>query len=231
MGQRYRFAYTENGDVLDPSQWIEDNNELASEFNGYLDRDNFGQATIVQAEITSNTFTKVEAFDSATVFTPDKTSITWQGGTGNNAFGIFQETVTCTVDCLLVSEVTLTWDWDNGGSWSLDNATVFPGGGGAGGGPVASGTPTALSTFATDTVQFRITVDGIEVCRTGLFDDTHQQYGTYLVGAIPVTAGTHIVAVECALNHRRWEGLAQVYANLYDVDIGTRYMLVTQEKR
>lgn len=218
MGQRYRFTFTENGDVLDPTQWVEDNNELASEFNGYLDRDNFARNDIAQTEITANAFTEVESFPSTTSFTPDQSTLTWQGGAGNNASGVFQSEITCSVDCLLVCEVNLTWTWANGGTWSK-----------AGTGPTAS--PWTLSTFATDCIQFRVVVDGVEVARSGFFDDTHQKYGTYLVGATVVTAGVHIVSVECAVGRRRWEGLRQEGANTYDVAIANRNLVVTQEKR
>lgn len=218
MGQRYRFSYSESGDVLDPSQWIEDNNELASEFNGYLDRDNIGEATIEQNEIAANTFTDVSFSGSTTTYRPDKTSIGWQGGAGNNANGIYNTTETCEVDCLLVVELTLTATWDNGTNTSI-----------TGSGSTAA--PYALSTFTTDTVQVRVVVDGVEVARSGLFDPIHKSFGLYLVGAIPVTSGDHEVYVECAMNRRRWEGLAQEGSCTYDIDFNERGVLITQEKR
>lgn len=225
MGQRYRFTFTENGDVLDPSQWVEDNNELASEFNGYLDRDNFARNDIAQTEITANAFTEVEAFgasgDAGSAWSPDNTSVSWQGGTGSDTSGIFREEVTCAVDCLLVCELSITWEWDRdiSGPYSL-----------SGTGPT-SAADIFVSKSTVDTAQFRITVDGVEVARSGLFEDMHFNYGTYILGAQVVTSGVHVVAVECALMRRRWEGLRQEGPNTYTVIIGARTLLTTQEKR
>jgi hypothetical protein len=218
MGQRYRFTFTENGDVLDPSQWVEDNNELASEFNGYLDRDNFARNDIAQTEIQVGAFTEVFANGYGASYTPDKDTLGWQGGAGVNANGIYLQSVPCPVDCLLVIEVSLSWIWANAGVSSKTGA-----------GP--TGAPWTVSTFATDTIQFRVLVDGVEVARSGFFDDTHQYYGTFLVGDAVVTSGAHRVSVECAVGRRRWEGLSQRGSNTNDVSLDQRYVIITQEKR
>lgn len=219
MGQRYRFTFNEAGDVLDPSSWVEDNNELAGELNGYLDRDNFGSADIVQAEIVANAFTMVESFGSTTTFAADRTNTGWQGGGATGASGIFREDITATVDCGLCCEMNVSW------AWAKTTAQYSV----TGGGP--TGTPWTVSTFTVDTIQFRILVDGLEVARSGLFEDMHHNYGTYLVGATVVTSGVHIVSVECSLNRRRWEGLAQDGANTYAVNITQRNLVITQERR
>lgn len=225
MGLRYRFTFTENGDVLDPAAWVEDNNELAAEFNGYLDRDNFARNDVSQAEIAANAFTKVEPFYSTAIYTPDNDVISWQGGAGGGATGIFYEQVTCEVDCLLVCELSLTWVWDK-------DVTQYSF---AGYGPVgAAGVPPAdifVSESTVDTVQFRIVVDGVEVARSGLFEDMHHNCGTYILGATVVTSGVHDVSAQCILMRRRWEGLRQDGANTYTIDISNRVLLVTQEKR
>jgi hypothetical protein len=226
MGQRYRFTFTETGDVLDPAAWVEDNNELAAEFNGYLDRDNFARNDIAQAEITANAFTKVEPFTSTSIYTPDNTLVSWQGGAGNDADGIFREAVTCEVDCLLVCELSLGWVWDK-------DVTDYSmtGVGPSGDPPGTPPTSVTVSDSTVDTIQFRIAVDGVEVARSGLFEDMHHRYGTYILGAKVVTSGVHTVSAECVLMRRRWEGLRQDGANTYTVDISNRVLLVTQEKR
>lgn len=218
MGQRYRFTFTENGDVLDPSQWVEDNNELASEFNGYLDRDNFARNDILQAEITANAFTKIDSNGYTTAYTPSQQDIGWQGGNGVNSAGIYTRDITCPVDCGLVVEASLSWMWNSAGATSI-----------TGSGSTAS--PWISSTFASDTIQFRVLVDGLEVSRSGLFDAIHQYYGTFLVGAKVVTSGVHTVSVECSVNRRRWINLRQDGPCTFSVDIESRHVVVTQEKR
>lgn len=226
MGQRYRFSFNENGDVLDPSSWIEDNNELAAEFNGYLDRDNFGRGDIVQAEIVANAFTKVEGFASTSIYTPERTNVSWQGGAGNDAAGIYSKEITATVDCGLCVEVNLTWVWVK-----LTTQYSVSGSGPVGNPAGTPPNPIPLSTFAVDTVQFRITVDGVAIGQSGLFEDMHHNYGTYLLGATVLTSGVHTVRVECCVARRRWEGLGQDGICTYAVNISNRNLVVTQERR
>lgn len=216
MGQRYRFGFQENGDVLDAEFWTSDNNELASEFNGYLDRDNIGAATILQAEIVNEQFTTIDNFSSVVPYTPDRQTVSWQGGNGNNASGIFQQEVTCAVDCVLSVEVALSWVWASA-DWSMLSSGVAP--------------PGTVSTFRTNCIRFRVAVDGVDVCRTGFFDDTHRYFGTYMVGATIVTSGTHTVSVEVEASRRVWETLDVYNNNSFNVDIKNRNMLIIQEKR
>jgi len=216
MGQRYRFNWNDENDVLDPTAWVEDNSEFAGEFNGYLDRDNFARADIVKAEIVDESFTVVDSQTSTTTYTPDRQVVSWQGGGGNGALGIFQRTVTCDVDCALSVECNLTWTWASS-AWSMvsDGAAA----------------PGEVSTFRTNCVRFRIVVDGVDLCRTGFFDDTHRYFGTYLVGATVVTSGQHVVSIECEVSRRTWETLALFNNNTFNVDIKNRHLLVIQEKR
>lgn len=216
MGQRYRFGFQEEGDVLDPTFWVYDNNEMGAEFNGYLDRDNIDRATILQAEIVEDQFTTIDRYTSDVAFTPDRQAISWQGGGGNDADGLFRKEITCAADCVLSVEAHLTWRWDDA-AWSmLSSGAVSPG---------------ETSTFRTNCLRFRLTVDGVDVCRTGFFDDTHRYYGTYLVGATVVTSGTHVVTLEVEATRRLWETLAIYNNNSGDVSINTRQLLVIQEKR
>jgi len=209
MGQRYRHNYQETGDIIDPLFWVLDNNEMAGEVNGGMDRDNLAQADIAQAEIVNDAFTALEALGSATGYTPETTITSWQGGTGNDAAGIFNiTTVECPVDCLLDVRVTLTWQWA-GPNWSW--SATYP--------------------VEADTIEFRLMIDGIEVGRAGPFEDAHDRYATYLMGQRVVTAGFRVISVECLVARRRYEGLSITGPCTYQPTVTDRRLWVIQEKR
>lgn len=211
MGQRYRHNYQETGDIIDPLFFVLDNNEMAGEVNGALDRDNFASSDIAQNEVVARAFTRVDPFTSSTAYVPENLTTSWQGGNGNDAAGLFEQTITCTVDCLLVVETALEWTW-GGAAWSN---TAF-------------GTGAQL---ISDTLQLKISVDGVLVAISGFFEDMHLSYATYLVGPYIATAGDHVVRVEVQLGRRAYAGLAYNGTNLNDVTFNTRSLIVTQERR
>lgn len=210
MGQRYRMGYQENGDIIDPSFWVQDNNELAGEVNGGIDRDNLPSATIAQDEIVAGAFTTVTLYGSSTGYAPDITTATWQGGTGNNASGIFYITMEeCEVDCVIDVHVAINWTWSGAGVASYN----------------------AAQPWEADAIEFRLLIDGVEVCVAGPFEDVHDRYATFLTGQLVVTAGFRTIAVECLPARRRYEGLAITGTTTYQPTITDRRMTVIQDKR
>jgi hypothetical protein len=209
VGQRYRHNYQETGDIIDPSFFVLDNNELAGEVNGSMDRDNLPASTIAQNEIVAGAFTTVTAYGSETSFAPDITITGWQGGTANNAFGIFYITTEeCEVDCVVDVHVSLAWRWAN-----------------------AAASFNAAYPWEADTIEFRLLVDGIEVCRAGPFEDVHDRYATFLMGQLVVTAGFRTIAVECLAARRQYEGLDITAGCTDQPTITSRRMIVIQERR
>jgi len=63
-----------------------------------------------------------------------------------------------------------------------------------------SGTWTRSTFGDNDALAIRILVDGSEACRLMRSSGLREHDSTYICGAVPVTAGTHTVAVEC----RQW---------------------------
>lgn len=216
MGLRYRQTYYENGDIVDPTGWVLDNNELAGEVNGSLDRDNIPASTIVQAEIVGisangGPFTSIFYRWSDTAYAPTYTTTAWQGGTGNGVNGIFSYTVTADEDCVLVVEMDTEW------------AT----GAFHGGGPVDW-------PRISDTMQLRITVDGIVIAQSGYLPILHLKqiaYATYLIGSGVVVAGDHDIRVEVQVAQRASiDDTIQVPCQT-EMTFLTRNLCVTQEKR
>tara|TARA_R110000824_G_scaffold152177_3_gene323332 strand:+ start:23078 stop:24088 length:1011 start_codon:yes stop_codon:yes gene_type:complete len=59
MTWRKRQEHVMDGDIVEPSEWRINQNEFASEFNGYLDNDNLHNHTLNRRLVKRDTFTKV----------------------------------------------------------------------------------------------------------------------------------------------------------------------------
>ena len=197
MGQRYRQNFDENGNVLAPAMWVQDNNEFAGEFNGYLDRDNLPAATIASTDPDASLggpFNAIRAFNTDDNFAPDMTSTDWQGGTGTGAAGVGYLTWTSLQDAHFDVHWSGTWSWN--GAYSRSSNTVAA--------------PNHLdSETEYDTIQLRLVMDGIVIAIAGPFEDGASRWGTYLCGAVQLPAGTHTLRVECAVYRRVWQNSGQ----------------------
>lgn len=103
MALRYRQEYSETGDVLDPQAYNVNQNELISEFNGGLDRQNIARQVIARAQIVTGAFTSVHQVEAPSFSTLDMTSRTWQT--------VISETFTAPVDCMCVFEYSGFHQW------------------------------------------------------------------------------------------------------------------------
>ena len=200
MSLRYRQEFSEAGDVLDPQVPNANQNELISEFNGNLDRDNLPNAVIAETQIVSNAFTRISFAPATTSFSPNAALRTWQP-IDNNVL-----TLTLPQDCLLICEWGGTWTW--------------------------SGTYTTGDYVDEDGVAYRITVDGIDVCVSQYFGASVPQNSTHILGATPVSAGTHTVQVEAFFARVKHQNLQFSEDNVEGtVVVGTRELLVEERRR
>ena len=194
MAQEYRQNWDETGNVIDPSMWLEDNNVLAGEFNGGLDRDNIANNSIVAGDLPTAAIHVIRgggaSNNSNTGYTPDRKLTDWQGGAGTGASGINLLTWTSGQDAHYDIHSSVYWSWN--GAFSRVSAGT------------AANRPTDANpwTDTYDTVMFRITVNGVIVATAGPFDDGMEYDSVYMVGAIQLPAGTHTARVECLICRR-----------------------------
>ena len=106
MAFRYRQRYFATDDALNIDDWNHNMKELAEEFNGYLDRDNFPNGSFGQAQIVDNAFNKVHYTTDASL-TIDMTTTSWQSGS-------ISDDIDCKFDCLLLIEFGCANDWSSG---------------------------------------------------------------------------------------------------------------------
>lgn len=204
MSLRYRVEYSESGDVLDPQVWNLNQNELSSEFNGGLDRDNIEEAIITEGMIVDNAFTRISSAPANTAFIPDAALRSWQV-MDNTSLSLTMEQ-----DCLLLCEWSGTWEWDG----------VYT--------PSVSPDP-----YTEDAVAFRIVVDGVDVTAASqFFGSSIRKCSTYIVGATPVSAGAHVIQVECYIARVRDQDLRLAEEDVEGaVTINERELLVTERRR
>ena len=63
MAWKYKQEYVKDGDVVEPSEWRININEMYSELNGFLDSDNIERSSIANSRIKRGAFTKVFSND------------------------------------------------------------------------------------------------------------------------------------------------------------------------
>jgi hypothetical protein len=165
MAFRYRQKYFDANDALNIEDWNLNIKELAEEFNGYLDRDNFPNGSFGQAQIVSNAFTRVHFNDSGTNEAIDVTTLAWQKGS------LCSLEVIATVDCILQVELGAENIWT--GSVN-DNYSV----------------------------RHKVSVDGVTVAESGWQSSKQQNSCTWICGALPVSAGKHVI--------QHWAGVGSV---------------------
>jgi len=202
MSLRYRVEYSESGDVIDPQVVNLNQNELASEFNGGLDRDNIEAAVFSEGMIVDNAFTRVSSAPASTAFTPDASLRSWQPMTNTSL------SLTMPQDCMLLCEWSGTWTWDN----------TYAGG----------SAPYTEDAVAFRIVVDGVDVSG----SSQFFGASIRECSTYIAGATPVSAGAHTIQVECYIARVRDQDLRLAEDDVAGaVDINERELLVTERRR
>ena len=180
MAFRYRQRYFATDDALNIDDWNHNMKELAEEFNGYLDRDNFPNGSFGQAQIVDNAFNKVHYTSSGTTWTPDPNTTSWQHDDGSGNL-LLEQDIDCAVDCLLLIELGAESLWSgtiNDGNVmrhkvAVDGVTVAESGwvsqrhlrGSiwiAGALPVGAG-PHKIEHYASTALQFQLPTIGMKV--------------------------------------------------------------------
>lgn len=165
MGTIYRVDWFETGDVIDRMDWLENVAELASEFNGYLDRDNVPENCIDEDRIVDNAFTTFYSDPRTAAFTVDTTTIVYHGV---DQSGVILNTKT--IDAKHDGVFICSW----GGTWAQTGW---------------AGTLDAIC------ISFIMDVDGVTVAETGWMSLFRDLDSNSLYGCAPVAAGVHTVNV------------------------------------
>jgi hypothetical protein len=65
MAWKFPQEYVRDGDVVEPSEWRKNLQEILSEYNGYLDRDNIRESSLGKSSFKRGTFTQVQSSNAS----------------------------------------------------------------------------------------------------------------------------------------------------------------------
>ena len=209
MAFRYRQVFFEDGDIISPKDWNRNIAEYTQEFNGYLDRDNLPSSGVTSAMIKDEACNSVHSFSSTTDTTITGDIGVWQSTDGTTKFS--EVSFTLDSDAMLILEWSGTWEWSH--SFQLSSgATAYRG--------------ISVTGASDDYVEYRILVDGIEVCRLPKSVFPRVCDSAYMVGAIPVAGGNHTVTVQARNSRENDAG-----PSFIDVTLKERELFVWVRKR
>jgi len=169
MAFRYRVEYSESGDVIDPIAWNRNMSEMAEEWNGGLDRDNFPMNFVSQSMLLKDqcTIIKSDSYTESEEYLVDMDTSSWNHTSALVVLGGIDLIVP--TDCIATAEFGCGWHWP---------------------GYIAS------VPYNQDVVRFRIVVDGLPVSESGLISRGRYKDAVQLVGCAIITAGRHRVWAE-----------------------------------
>lgn len=175
MARRYPVERPFDGETLRVEAWNNNHNELAQEFNGYLDRDNFENNGLDDENVIAGSFNEFGSTAVGTDISLTTDTVAWETTDGTTSM----PSITKEVDgeALIVAEFSPYWEWQTfDGLVEPDEDTEYG--------------------RQTRCVRFRVLVDGSEVALSGWISSDRERDAMYLVGVAPVSAGRRVVTTE-----------------------------------
>jgi hypothetical protein len=220
MGFKYKKFEVRTGEVVEPTRIRENMRTLAHEINGNLDRENLPEKCIDSNIIAYETFNDLKttaAFGSSNDFSME--------GNGIQFEEVMSLTLDVPVDAVVLAHFGCYFTWVG------DNAKLNT---------LVSGLGTNWTTkdwfpyadyFDTQEhfADFRLLINGEDVCKTFSYPFLRQSQSTYMTGALQVSAGQVKVSVEAKLfrnNKGRTEASTLFYYLIKD-----RNLVIHAKKR
>tara|TARA_Y100000593_G_scaffold93486_1_gene188494 strand:+ start:579 stop:1241 length:663 start_codon:yes stop_codon:yes gene_type:complete len=220
MGFKYKKFEVRTGEVVEPTRIRQNMQALAHEINGNLDRENLPEKCIDSEVIAYETFNDIETQASSVHFDmKDK---------GVQFIEVMSLTLDVPVDCVVIAHFGCYF------TWHVDDSTVLD--------ADISGTPKANANWGNfyfdmhhyDEVQehfadFRLRIQGEDVCKTFSYPFMRQAQSTYMTGALQTVAGQIKVSVEAKIFRNNLGKIEESEAFYYT--IRERNLVVQAKKR
>lgn len=187
MGFKYKKFEVRTGEVVEPTRVRENMQTLAHEINGNLDRENLPEKCIDSEVIAYETFNNLRTSFSTTSFSMEDKPIQF--------VEVMSLTLDVSVDCVVVAHFGAYWDWHQ---VDLTNTNAVVSG---------AGTDWQQHRFDYDNyhefqehfADFRLRINGEDVCKTFSYPFMRQSQSTYMTGASQAVAGQIKVSVEAKM--------------------------------
>lgn len=217
MGFKYKHFEVRSGEVVEPSRIRKNMQTLAHEINGNLDRENLPEKCIDSEVIPFNTFNKVKTSFATSTFSMQNKPIQ------------FVELMTITldvpVDCVIIAHFGCSFAW-----FSSDDTLLHA---------ASSGADLLWNSFQFDYIDyaevfehfadFRLTINGEDVCKTLRYPFLRQKQSAYLTGVLQVVAGQVVVSVEAKLSKDKKGKISS--SEIFHYEVNNRNLVVQAKKR
>ena len=219
MGFKYKKFEVRTGEVVEPTRIRQNMQTLAHEINGNLDRENLPEKGIGSNLIDYETFNHIETDASSAHFDmKDK---------GVQFVEVMSMTLDVPVDCVVVAHFGCYFTWHIDDSSKLDGYL---------GGTTIS---TNWGNYFFDMndyhevqehfADFRLRIQGEDVCKTFSYPFMRQAQSTYMTGALQAVAGQIKVSVEAKIFRNNLGKIEESEAFYYR--IRERNLVVQAKKR
>ena len=217
MGFKYKKFEVRTGEVVEPTRIRQNMQTLAHEINGNLDRENLPEKGIGSNLIDYETFNTIETQASLTDFEmKDK---------GVQFVEVMSMTLDVPVDCVVVAHFGCYFIWE------IDSTSVLD--------SYESGVSTNWGNYFFDMndyhevqehfADFRLRIQGEDVCKTFSYPFMRQSQSTYMTGALQAVAGQIKVSVEAKIFRNNLGKIEESEAFFYTIK--DRNLVVQAKKR
>lgn len=189
MGIKYKKWEVRTGEVVEPTRIRQNMQALAHEINGNLDRENLPEKCIDSEIIATETFN-----DIRTSFVQGTANNFSMQNKGINFVEVMSLTIDVPVDCVIIAHFGCYFTWE-------EDATELQ--------ELVSGAETRWTNhhFKHDDynavqehfADFRLRINGEDVCKTFSYPFMRQSQSTYMTGALQVSAGQIKVSIDAEL--------------------------------
>ena len=217
MGFKYKKFEVRTGEVVEPTRVRENMQALAHEINGNLDRENLAEKCIDSEVIAYGTFNALRNTGATTSFSMEGKPIQF--------VEVMSLTLDVPVDCVVVAHFGAYWTWEEA------NSTILNG--------LSSGASAEWSNHIVDEdkypgiqehfADFRLRINGEDVCKTFSYPFMRQSQSTYMTGALQAVAGQIKVSVEAKM-FRNDKGRTETSEAFYYI-IKDRNLIIHAKKR
>ena len=220
MGFKYKKFEVRDGEVVEPTRVRENMQALAHEINGNLDRENLSEKCIDSEVIAYEIFNKLKntgVSGSANDFSMEEKPIQF--------IEVISLTIDVPVDCVVVAHFGAYWTWELANSTILDSRVSGASADWGNGIFDLDGYDEVQEHFA----DFRLRINGEDVCKTFSYPFMRQSQSTYMTGALQSVAGQIKVSLEAKM-FRNNKGRIEASEVFYYI-IKDRNLIVHAKKR
>lgn len=186
---RYKQEWFEDGDVTRPEDWLDNVSEIANEFNGYLDSDNFRELSLGMEYVKQKAFNSFLTYSEFRPWDFDYGFPGWTARSGSESDDLATVKGEVANDALYIIDFGCRWHWarlavsesylKKGKKWNQFGDRIH-----------------RNWHHVHTCVRFRLVANNTVVAESGWSSNTMVNSSLHLTAAIPLPAGSVVVRAE-----------------------------------